>query len=86
MKRLNNGMVLLKWENQAEWSSGNIDGTVTRDTYRKWYYATESGYDAERILNTIINKRPDILPLLMDIDKDLDKIIEEKTRKDVEIN
>ena len=87
MIRLNGGKVLIQCRVSGgdEWRLASLDGTFDGREGRRWFYTCQSDYDPEKILNAIL-KKEDLLPTLTGINKDLDKIIAERTKKDIEIN
>jgi hypothetical protein len=87
--RLNNGKVLIRGNPSSsysdKWMLGNINGTFERTTEGRWYYQCDHNYSADKVLDIILTKE-ELMLQLIGIDKDLDKVIAEKTKKDIQIN
>jgi hypothetical protein len=67
------------------WIEANPDGTIKAVGYsylKRWYTKGQS-YSADKVLNSIL-KCKEALPLLMSIDPDLDKLIEQELRVDAQ--
>jgi hypothetical protein len=69
---------LLRIYNGWEWITANPDGTAKS---WNWYYrASMLPYNPQGILDSIL-KTKEILPVLMGINPDLDKLIEQELKK-----
>jgi hypothetical protein len=64
------------------WIEVHPDGTIKNAGYsylKKWYTKKGQSYSADKVLGSIL-KCKEILPILMGLDRDLDKLIEQELR------
>jgi hypothetical protein len=63
------------------WIEANPNGTINVGgySYLKRWYTKNQAYSADKVLNSIL-KCKEVLPILMGIDRDLDKLIEQELR------
>jgi hypothetical protein len=77
IKRLDNGKVIIKEEFLSKMVA-NADGSYPSPySYKQWVFENNSNYNSAKILEAILANEK-VLPILMGIDEDLDRVISER--------
>jgi hypothetical protein len=82
LKRHGKHLMVKRSEILDDWIEACPNGTITSSSagyLKKWYYANGQYLYPDKILNSILRTK-EILPVLMGIDEDLDKLIDKELR------
>ena len=81
LKRFGNHLVIAKKDDRKSWRVAGSDGTIASARYdERWFYYAPTIYEHPDYLLRKILAAETVLPVLMGLDKELDKLIERQLK------